>query len=226
MLIIFDLDDTLIDTTESFTPLLIKKAFDRMIANGLILQNKNAAYLELIRLSSVAQSSKIALAEFLEIHDQIHLLQIGIDAIYHNPCFAHGIKAYEDTLEILEFLSQNHQLALVTRGEDIIQRKKLALSQIPENWFSHIIVTKEPSKKVCYQKIMLDLNFSPNLTLVCGDRISYDLTPAKELGAITVHIRTGRGLGNTGLKTDVDYTILSIGELKNIVHSIETLTPK
>ncbi len=226
MLIIFDLDDTLIDTTESFTPPLIKKAFDKMIANGLSLQNEKAAYLELIQLSAISQSSKIALSEFLEIHDQMHLLQIGIDAIYKNPCFAHGVKAYDNTLELLESLSQNHQLALVTRGEEPIQRKKLALSQIPEKIFSHILVTQEVSKKVCYQQIMLDLNFSPNLTLVCGDRISYDLTPAKELGAITVHIRTGRGLGNTGLKTDVDYTILNIGELKNIVHSIETLTPK
>ena len=58
---------------------------------------------------------------------------------------------------------------------------------------------------------------APKNSLVCGDRICFDLTPAKELGFKTVQIVKGRGVGNTGLKNDVDYTILHLSELNNIL---------
>jgi FMN phosphatase YigB (HAD superfamily) len=52
---------------------------------------------------------------------------------------------------------------------------------------------------------------------VVGDRIGNDLTPAKELGATTVHLLKGRGKNSTGPKKDVDYTIHEIEDIFGVL---------
>jgi FMN phosphatase YigB (HAD superfamily) len=56
--------------------------------------------------------------------------------------------------------------------------------------------------------------------MVCGDRISIDLSPAKELGLRTVHIRTGRGFQQMQPASDVDFAIGKLNELKEIIAAV------
>ncbi|MCK4934771.1 MAG: hypothetical protein KAR79_04205, partial [Simkaniaceae bacterium] len=83
--------------------------------------------------------------------------------------------------------------------------------------FSKIFICPEKNKKPYYKTLFNSFDYLPSDIVVCGDRINIDLTPAKELGFNTVHFRYGRGTGFTGLKRDVDYTISSLCELREVV---------
>jgi FMN phosphatase YigB (HAD superfamily) len=108
----------------------------------------------------------------------------------------------------------------VTIGKLALQMDKLKKAGIDSRIFSKIAVTEEKNKKPHYQMIMDDLGYHSTEVLVCGDRVSLDLAPARELGLKTVKIQWGRGLSSSGYKGEVDYCISELKELKSIVNSL------
>lgn len=219
MLIIFDLDDTLIDTSGSIIPIKLKDALTRMIEEGLAVPSFPEALELLERLNQTAESSRHALSEFLNICDADNqFLEIGLKEIYHNISPEIAISTLPFAPELLAELKENHQLALVTIGFEGQQLAKMKKAGIDSSIFSRIVVTEERNKKPHYQAIISELGFNPHEVIVCGDRVSNDLAPAKELGFTTVHLRWGRGLTSQGLKKDVDYTILQLIDIKKIIH--------
>lgn len=222
MLIIFDLDDTLIDTSGSVTPQVLKNALSSMQKKGFCLAHPKQAFSELLRLNAFHLTSDGALREFLEIFQAPKkYYEIGKQEIYENPILPKTIFPLEDAPQILEDLSLSYPLSLVTKGKEDVQREKMKRAGIDVKLFSYLSFCEVWDKKKAYQKIQEEAGISPGNTLVCGDRISFDLSPAKELGYKTVQMRWGRGLGNTGLKKDVDYTILHLKELKKILQQVK-----
>lgn len=222
MLVIFDLDDTLIDTSGSILPGILKNALKEMEGGGLSMANFNRSYDELLRLNTYHMSSKDALREFLEINQApTHCLDIGLKAVYETPIFDTQIQPVEDAIEVLHELSHIHPLVLVTKGKEKIQREKMKRAGISTQFFTKLYFCEEGEKKKIYKKVSEETGISPLNALVCGDRISLDLTPAKELGYNTAQIKWGRGLGNTGFKKDVDYTILHLRELKPLLENLK-----
>ena len=65
MLIIFDLDDTLIDTSGCITFHKLEDALEAMCSAGLILSDFSDSLELLRRLDSTSESAKEALSEFL-----------------------------------------------------------------------------------------------------------------------------------------------------------------
>lgn len=189
-----------------------------MCAKGLEVSDFEKTYEMMLRINRSSLTSRHGLKEFLEIRgaDQ-SFLDVGLEVIYERPPFEGGIQPVEGAKEILSYCARNHQLALVTIGQEIVQRKKLMLAGIDSQIFSQIFVCSKRDKKPYYKKLIEELGFTAGQVIVCGDRISIDLAPAKDLGCKTVHFKWGRGLGNTGLKRDVDYTILHLRELKTII---------
>lgn len=227
MLIIFDLDDTLIDTSGSIIPGLLKNALHEMQKKGLKFSNFDQTYRELLRFDRYHLSSRRALLEFLEIYQAPkECYQVGIQEIYESPVYSEAIQPVDEALEVLHELSKSYQLALVTRGKKEIQKEKMRRANIPIELFTDLCFCEEAGdsnrKKIFfYESIGRKIRISPKQVLVCGDRILADLSPAKRLGYITVQMRWGRGLGNTGLKRDVDYTILYLRELKSIIEKLK-----
>ena len=221
-MIIFDLDDTLIDTSGSILPGILRNALKAMQGQGWYLKNFELAYKELLQLNAAHISSKEAVREFLEINQAPnYCLDVGLQEIYERPVFHQPIQPVEDAIEVLEELSNEHQLVLVTKGKESIQREKMKRAGISSQFFTRLYFCEEGNKKKAYQKVSQQTGISPLKSLVCGDRISLDLSPAKELGYKTVQIKWGRGLGNTGLKKDVDYTILHLKEMKVLLEKIK-----
>ena len=221
-MIIFDLDDTLIDTSGSILPGILRNALQAMQGRGWYLKNFESAYNELLQLNAAHISSKEAIREFLEINQApSYCLDVGLQEIYERPVFHRPIQPVEDAIEVLEELSNEHQLILVTKGKENIQREKMKRAGISSQFFTRLYFCEEGNKKKAYQKVSQQTGISPLKSLVCGDRISLDLSPAKELGYNTVQIKWGRGLGNTGLKKDVDYTILHLKEMKVLLEKIK-----
>ncbi len=218
MLIIFDLDDTLIDTSGCITPIKLEDALVRMKEAGLALPDMSEAKEMIKRLDESAESARQTLAEFLEIcgADQKYL-QIGVKEVYENISLDMPVFPLDNALLVLNELSALHQLALVTIGKREQQLQKMKKAGIDSTLFSKIVVSEERIKKTHYQTLVEELGFAPRDVLVCGDRIATDLTPAKELGFKTVHMRWGRGLSSAGAKSDVDYTISQLNEITEII---------
>ncbi|MBS0651325.1 MAG: HAD family hydrolase [Verrucomicrobia bacterium] len=225
MLIIFDLDDTLVDTSGCITPIKLEDALKRLVQEGLRIPDFSEALDLLKRLDLAADSAKFALSEFLEIHNaDPALLPIGIQEIYDNISFDFPLNPLKDANEVLNDLSFFHQLAIVTIGKTPQQLTKLKKAGIDSGIFSKIIVAEAGNKKVHYQALADELGYAPTEIVVCGDRIPIDLTPARELGYKTVQMRWGRGLNSKGQPSDVDYKISSLLELKDIIAHLITIS--
>ncbi len=225
MLIIFDLDDTLIDTSGCITPVKLEDALHRMVENGLKLPDFEQGLELLKRLDGTSESSSRSLAEFLEIlNADAFLLEVGVREVYENIPADLPVFPLEGACEVLNDLSSDHQLALVTIGKPAQQMQKLKKAGIDSGLFSKIAVSEERNKKIHYKKIIEDLGYASSEVVVCGDRIPVDLAPARELGCKTIQMRWGRGLNSTGFKSDVDYSISHLKELKDIISSLMTFS--
>ncbi len=227
MLIIFDLDDTLIDTSGTITPHLLKKSLSFLRNRGLECADFETAYQRLTELNQTVGNANQALALFLKEWDAPEsYYDVAIREVYEKPTYLSYAKPLSHALETVDELAQSHHLAIVTRGKKRVQEEKIRCAEIPIKFFSHICFCEKrggvyQSKKNVYASIAKKVDISPEFILVCGDRISFDLTPAKELGYTTVQMKWGRGLGNTGFKRDVDYTILDLREIGLIVQSFK-----
>lgn len=232
MLIIFDLDDTLIDTSGCIISKKLEDAVHKMVDVGLILPNLDEAIERIRRLDSEMESAKHTLIKFLELYQaDAHFLEIGAKEVYENISTDLPIFTTEGAIDVLNELKQNHQLALVTIGRPALQFHKMKKAGIDSGIFSKIVVC-ESNGKVCennakkpyYQAIVSELGFPQSEVLVCGDRIKNDLTPAKELGFKTVHMRWGRGLNCFGSANDVDHSIWKLSEIKTIIKNLMNIS--
>lgn len=224
MLIIFDLDDTLIDTTGSITPIKLEEALGKMVEAGLELESFADALAMLRRLDAAAPSAAHTLKEFIEInHLDNKYLEIGLKEVYNAlPTDVPDITR-EKALEVLLELRETHEIALVTNGIPDQQLWKLKKAGIDSTIFSKLVVNEEGDKKPHYQAIVEELGFAPSEVMVCGDRFVSDLLPARQLGYKTVQVRWGRGA--TNLKaSEADYTIVELVELIEIINSLTSFS--
>ncbi len=225
MLIIFDLDDTLIDTSGCLTHFKLEEALRAMVEAGLSVPDYSAALELLRRLDRTAESARAALGEFVEILGaDKQFLEMGIQEVYHKSSADLPIFPLDGALEILAELGRQHQIALVTVGQPNEQMLKLKKAGIDSRIFSKIAVAEDRNKKPHYQAIVDELGYSSSEVLVCGDRIPIDLVPARELGFKTVQMQWGRGLSGSRQRGDVDYAISDLSELKGIVNSLMTFS--
>lgn len=222
MLIIFDLDDTLVDTSGSITPSVLRKGLKEMEEAGFEMDDFERYYAALSRLNSYHLTTRDAFEEFAEIHNApLPALEAALE-VASAPPFDDPVYPIEDAPWILDELSLLHPLVLVTRGSEVVQREKMERAGISDSLFTKLYFCSEEEKQPIYQRVSEEMGISPLNGLVCGDRISLDLTPAKLLGYKTVQFRWGRGLGETGYKGDVDYTILELKELRSLLQTMKT----
>jgi putative hydrolase of the HAD superfamily len=218
LLIIFDLDDTLIDTTGSITPVKLEQALVKMVEAGLEVGNFEEALDILKRLDTAAESGSQTLLEFLEITNaDKKYFEIGHAELYGQLPSDFPVYPLDQALEVLEELGAQHQLALVSMGKPDQQLLKLKNAGIDSTIFSKMIISEDRDKKPHYKTILDELGFTPLQTVVCGDSVGRDLLPAKELGCITVQMQWGRGLNSTNSPREVDYAIKKLSQIKDIL---------
>jgi FMN phosphatase YigB (HAD superfamily) len=217
LLIIFDLDDTLIDTTGQITPFKMRLCLKRLQGLGLSLGLFEEAYQELMAINAVSLSSSKAIKLFIEkkggepgwLASALAELSAPLPSNFF-------ISTTPFAKQILEELKRNHSLALVTGGNPAFQREKMEKAGIEPTLFSNILIPEDSVKKPSYEVLTKEFLDRPRDVVVCGDRILIDLAPAYELGFVTVHMRWGRGLINQ-TEPWIDYSISSLSELKGIV---------
>ncbi len=226
-MIIFDLDDTLIDTSGTITPIMLQRALHSMIEHGLVVKDIFQARFQLWVLDRKTSSSKETLKLFLaHMRADPKLLEIGMEEMSREFPSTIKVKPLKNAKKVLTWLSQKYTIALVTIGKPHFQKAKLEKSGIDSSLFSKIAIAGNSEKKLHYQRIMAELKKSPQETVVVGDRVEQDLVPAKELGCFTIQMRWGRGLHYKVFQNEVDYMISDLAEIKKIIHYLPTLNNK
>ena len=194
MLIIFDLDDTLIDTSGCVTPYKMRECLKRLVKEGLRIPDFNRAYADLLAMNAKMPRSKDSLVQFIsKMGGDPALIEPAMEEMTTPlpPQFA--IPTTPNAKEILKILKSSHTLALVTGGHPPFQLEKLEKAGIDRTFFSKIAIPEDSIKKPFYEGLIKEFSIPTAQVLVCGDRIAMDLVPAYELGLTTVHMRWGGG---------------------------------
>ena len=221
MLIIFDLDDTLIDTSGSYIPAKLQQALQEMIQHGLVVDSEEEAYQLLLGLNETAPNGAKGLQEFLqEVGGHEKFLEIGTAAYYGPRVPNVPLQRLPRAVAVLEKLRQQHTLALVSYGVKEAQLQKMKLAGISGDLFSTVLFTDQYDKQECYQKLCAQFGYQPENVLVCGDKFKTDLAPAITLGMKVVHMLWGRGI------KDKPPTVQSIRDLSLLPQLIEELQCK
>ncbi len=217
------MDDTLINTFETILPIKFRKALEAMVKEGLKIDHFESGYNLLIEENKTSDTSQEAFIRFLEkLNADKKYLTIAKKIILEPLPFDCKVSVFQGVPQLLSHLKRaKHELALVTIGDETLQKEKMKKTGIQEGFFSKIMFAKSLNKKFCYQSVLEELKGIPEETIVCGDRIHLDLTPARELGMKTIHVLQGRGRYMREPKKDVDYTIETIEELKQLISNLQ-----
>ncbi len=212
MLIIFDLDDTLIDTSGAITPYKLQQALQLMIGHA------SKEELEIITQINL-QSAKTALAlhaygamrgvSSATIAQAVALLSKPLPDDFPVPCTPYA-------KEILQYYASRGPIALVTGGYPPFQKEKLKKAGIEPSIFSKIAIPEDSLKGPFYRDFLREFSVDPDQVWVCGDRVAMDLAPAHALGCKTVLMRWGRGL-QMPHEPWIDHSIRQLTELRNII---------
>lgn len=136
MLLIFDLDDTLIQTTATFTPHQLSRVVVKMVEAGLIVSDVKEAIVHIQHLDRSTKSVRETLQKFLISYGQEEqFYEIGVKEAYENFSFISTILPMEGANEILKKLKHYHTLALVSAG---VEKQQMAKNGKCWNRFSII----------------------------------------------------------------------------------------
>jgi FMN phosphatase YigB (HAD superfamily) len=222
LLIIFDLDDTLIDTSACITPVKLKRAISRMIECGCDLQDEKSALDLLLGFDKESLSAREALQKFIALKrlpDQYYC--IGLKEVYDTLPEGIVIKPITGAIETLLTLKNQAVLALVTAGKREQQLFKMEKAGIDSSFFYKIFISEKLDKKKYYKQLIEKSGIPPREVIVCGDRIMTDLLPAKELGCVTVHMKWGRGCQSQKPEEAVDFTITSLTQFLDVFRKVK-----
>ncbi|NGX56889.1 MAG: Phosphoglycolate phosphatase [Candidatus Anoxychlamydiales bacterium] len=220
MLIIFDLDDTLIDTTKKIAPAMFIKTFQKLLNSGLEIENKKKALDNLFEIDKKTISSNETILSFLQsLNANKKFYDIALNEMHSN--LDSNIKNFiiDGAIEFLYDIKEKNKLFLVTYGYDSFQNQKLKKAGLDKLFFSKIYIVRN-DKGLCFKKIIDNNNIDTKNVIVIGDKIDTDLMPAKKLGCITVHMKYGKGLLLEDKKNIVDYTVNKLDDIKTIIRKI------
>jgi FMN phosphatase YigB (HAD superfamily) len=217
LLIIFDLDDTLIDTSGCVTPFKMKECLERLIALGVCVPDFSAAYGELLEKNRRFPKSKDAFVAFARgLFATDSQIEFAIHGLITPLPDSFRISMTPNAQEIIEFYAKRCPLAIVTGGHPPFQWDKLKKAGIDTSFFSMISIPEDSVKKPYYLALQEKFSLPSQKIWVCGDRIEMDLKPAFELGFRTIHMRWGRG-ASMNSEEWIDHSISNLSELKEII---------
>ncbi|MDO6525593.1 HAD family hydrolase [Motilimonas sp. 1_MG-2023] len=206
MLLIFDLDNTLIDRdsafqqclTELFTTLGI--TLDESQWQGMLQQDNSGR-------TPRAEFCQYLMDTFPDLPQQYEQLWRYFEML---PQY---IQPDSSLQSLLASLGQRHSLHLLTNGSSLMQREKIAQAQLAP-YFSKIFVSAEvglhkPDPEVFRQCMA---GFHARDCVMIGDDFARDMIPAKKLGMKTVWVNAA-GQGESDI---VDYHLSHVLQLAEV----------
>lgn len=121
---------------------------------------------------------------------------------------------FDDTLDILNYLKSKYKLAIITNGDSEQQRAKIKKTGL-YYFFDDILISSEvgcskPDKKI-YEIVCDHFNVAPNECVMIGDRYEVDIKGAINAEMHTIWINRRKS------NIDFKYQISELTELKNFL---------
>jgi putative hydrolase of the HAD superfamily len=224
--VIFDLDDTLYDTTLQVS-LARRNAVKAMIAAGLDATEDEAEEALGKVVSEKGSNYQCHYDEMLSRMGAVpnpKVVAAGIVA-YHETKRMH-LTPYPDTMPTLLSLRDNgYRLAVVTDGLNVKQWEKLIRLGLSDLFHTVVIAGQDIQPKPSPQPFIAaanQFNLRPEECIVVGDRPDKDIAGAKRAGMASVQLVRGEHAPRkpSGKDEEPDYIIGSLPELKALLKSI------
>ncbi len=123
--------------------------------------------------------------------------------------------------EVIEKLSKNFQLALLTNGAPDLQNEKIEASGL-RNFFSAIFISGEHGvgkpKPAIFKKLLDQLDVTANEALMIGNSLERDIAGAHAAGIRSVWIQVPGAEETVDIQPD--FTIQALAELLPLVKKI------
>jgi len=189
-LIIFDLDDTLVDTSETYWQ--ARTRFVRLLALEGFNPEAVTEHFEEVDTTYIAEYGVVPerygksmittcqqlFAQVNRVPPQSLLQEIsscGNLIMERLPALIEGAD------ELLDWASNHFELALLTRGIDALQQRKIKAAAI-EHYF-HMTKVVDKKDAAAFREVMSNTGYSASNTWVIGDSVKSDINPGNEAGA-------------------------------------------
>jgi putative hydrolase of the HAD superfamily len=213
----FDLDDTLLDTSQLLVPGAAARACESMIAQGLHcdLPTCLARRKELAHEMSHPDIFAHIVMEYGCDHPH-EAVQQAVRSFY-NPLVPDSLPLMEQAEENLRVLGKDYRLFLVTLGSPATQTKKIRALNL-EKYFAGIFILdgfKGETKRSAFEKILKEENIAPHELLSIGNRLCAEIRDAKKCGGDTCYFAYGEHVGEQPERPEdrPDFTIRHHREL-------------
>jgi len=217
--ILFDLDDTLVQTTyfnDQSLAAVAKVLEDRHIELALSEQEVRDLILKVkIQYGTAHWKVFEELEKGLGIHDRKILTEL---TLAYDLAEDNNIRLFPGVTELLKFLIQKGiKTGIVTNGDSYRQWKKLILTGI-QDVFDVVIISEEvgiekPDPSI-YRRALYSLEVESNDAMFVGDKPDTDITGANRAGVISIRVRQGRNAkvepANDDEKPDIDLPSIDI----------------
>ena len=216
MFLIFDLDDTLLDTSATAGRYQLQQVVELWHQMGVLSQPKDEALETLLNWRRSAPTARDVLKRYTAVHRMpAAALKEAEVEYYDRQQEGVPIRAMRGALESLDQLRKDHRIALVSIGRPAQQRRKMEIVGLEPSQFDHLRIVEEGGKLETFRELAdawgLARGAGFRQVVVIGDRDETDMAPAQALGMRTVMV------GDQPAKREPDARIKTFDELAPIV---------
>ncbi|HEY8269702.1 MAG TPA: HAD hydrolase-like protein [Pseudobdellovibrionaceae bacterium] len=215
--IAFDLDDTLVDTSQLLVPMAARRACEEMINHGVKSDIDTCLAWRASQTADLTHQEIFQrfIAKYGSTTPNV-ALQEAMKAFY-NPEVPAKLPLMEGAETNLKKLAERYNLFLVTSGEPEAQMKKVKALGIEYSFRKIYLVNnfKHQTKKEAFVDILSSESLQPEGLLSIGNRLSQEIRYAKLCGARTCYFCHGEHVGEQPTQREdyPDFTIYKHSEL-------------
>lgn len=227
--LIFDLDDTLMDTWGQLVKVALTEACNAMIRAGLKTDIDTAvAFRSALYKEDPRCDFWKALVEKFGVNEGIEasaVSEIG-DHSFHHRNVKEEIRLFPGAREMLERLQNSYKVSLVTAGSYKTQTQKVSRLDI-EILFTEIYCV-DPSQGMtkldAFRKILNLSSDDAGTYLVIGNRLDHEIRMGKSLGMDTCYMKHGEyiHMSPSCPEEEADFVIGDITDLEHLLEMPES----
>lgn len=229
--VVFDLDDTLVDTRSSLE--LARRAAIKHISTRITIDVEFTLFVweHLGLFFGAGKRKSLLMATLTELNVKLPELEQLVDdalGIYINQFYS-SLSPMPYALELLDFLKMNNlTLGILTNGDRSHQFNKMEYTGI-KTFFNEENIAVYPLGNICAKpspqgllELCRKLNLIPSLTLYVGDKLT-DVIAANLAGACSVRLVTNSAksfepVADAVLKSELpNHIIYSLSEIRGII---------
>jgi len=216
--ILFDLDDTLIDRNKALQELfsiILKKCY------GEVKQSLRSEMMErFIQLDSkgVTTDKTLVLEALFDSYPPIERIASNSINDFWSAVFPSCFNVSEETFGIIESLSKQVKIAIITNGKTIRQKAKIKNTKL-DQYFETILISEEagfskPNKEI-FELALSKLAVLAENTIFVGDNLLVDIGGCQSAGIKGVWFNPNNSISNTDIKPFME--IKSLNELLEVI---------